>query len=1429
MTAQLIDKRLDVNVRADNHVSKPKQRGKAPSSRGLKSGLVKRGKDAPVKRARKRKHPGSSSGGLHGVSWLSGNSSYRDSIFGRLVIVDDLVDDTPVVPELEEAAVPAEKSVRRKRARGAKVSTNKRGADGQARRMSAELATASLGSSSKPNENLGEFKENGAGTEKIDCSTNGTPCTPSRKKRQRKPQMPVGETPVRRESEANSADENQNSSEYYLEEDEESLEENAAMMLSSRFDPRCTGFSAKGVSSSVSVNEVSSQSSSRTSKALGLDMSSVHALRPRKDNGRGFARKRRHFYEVRYSDMDPDWVVKQRIRVFWPLDQSWYFGLVKDYDPVKKQHYIKYDDRDQEWVNLQNERFKLLLFPSEVKSNSEISRSMRKNSEGDKSKGDGNCMGTTKDSETIIPRFGRSKRAAKSSSTRIQEKRNATSLEEPRSSKLSASKGCLSGRTPSLVSDNVYSTLRERLVEEQICQLPNMENKVLSSRMELNFVYTRKRGNKKDNMFDKLTGNTSCVISTRPITFLASVVDGESSVEESNITGTLAKPKQIILKLSLPSLDLHPHSFGAERFLFFNTFLHHQGKLVHLWPEVYVELVFVDNTRGLRCLSFRGCLRSAVHLLCLITSTFYENRQGNKFSEIQAPCTSIGIQLSGLHNRRGRFLFTLCSFVELNSRRWRYLEYKLRQNCMTIGELTIEECTPVNVMTLSSRSNQRFFLSILDYQMSPEFSSKDAGLRNIDADCSVFSTELLSFAATPLFSLRAHLNLLMGNNASALCIEESHSITSQDCQENLEKSAREGCSLVACISDQISVIANENLMKSADGYNSSQLVTRVEDILSDREQRPTHCEVDLLSELNRHFVRSPNTTAPRTSLSRKHGSDHATSGQSSKVWHEGFVPNEFNIFFRKPRTEVSYSSYTQESGSKHRSQYKKERIYKKSKTNITREVLGVPQSSESYLESWTCSANVLVTFGDICRREYGAHVVLDSDNQKDWMLSVKISGSTKYAHKAHQFLQHGPANRYTCAMMWKGEKDWALEFTDRSQWSVFKMMYQECYNRNTRAASFKIIPIPGVRLIDNDDDDIVEVSFVRSSSKYYQQVGTEIDMASDPSHVMYDMDSSDEDCLSNLKDSLVHQSNEVSEVTVDMFERVMYMFEKFAYSRRRDRFNIGEIEEFMADFAPRDIIRAIYEHWQQKLQKKGLPLVRQFQPPMWKHYKKLLKKWELASGKRHRRSYGFQENAAPLLDKPPMFAFCMKPKLLEVPNRKSKQKSHKKFMYMGQRSYSTRDREGRKSNGHSVREDKVVHGVQSPERPYHVLPKKIIIRMPKPDGFLKQQAGGIGLSSRDPLLSSSTENEKSKSVGVHCSGGGGDNYGWTSRPKRPHPDVDEMKSREATSAAQHATKMAKQKRARAEWLMHKADLAVHKARSALMTAEIMETSQGEEA
>ncbi|KAG8389557.1 hypothetical protein BUALT_Bualt02G0241600 [Buddleja alternifolia] len=49
-------------------------------------------------------------------------------------------------------------------------------------------------------------------------------------------------------------------------------------------------------------------------------------------------------------------VVDRRIKVFWPLDKSWYEGCVKSFDKISGKHLVQYDDAEEEMINLSEEK-----------------------------------------------------------------------------------------------------------------------------------------------------------------------------------------------------------------------------------------------------------------------------------------------------------------------------------------------------------------------------------------------------------------------------------------------------------------------------------------------------------------------------------------------------------------------------------------------------------------------------------------------------------------------------------------------------------------------------------------------------------------------------------------------------------------------------------------------------------------------------------------------------------------------------------------------------------------------------------------------------------------------------------------------------------------------------------------------------------------
>ena len=107
---------------------------------------------------------------------------------------------------------------------------------------------------------------------------------------------------------------------------------------------------------------------------------------------------------------------------------------MKDYDPERKLHHVKYDDHDEEWNNLRHERFKLLLLPSKADrkkmemrdkcpddENEERKRRKREEKK-DLSMEDDSCIGGYMDSESIISWLARSSHWIKSSPFHVMKK-----------------------------------------------------------------------------------------------------------------------------------------------------------------------------------------------------------------------------------------------------------------------------------------------------------------------------------------------------------------------------------------------------------------------------------------------------------------------------------------------------------------------------------------------------------------------------------------------------------------------------------------------------------------------------------------------------------------------------------------------------------------------------------------------------------------------------------------------------------------------------------------------------------------------------------------------------------------------------------------------------------------------------------------------
>uniref|UniRef100_A0A2P2MIF8 Enhancer of polycomb-like protein n=2 Tax=Rhizophora mucronata TaxID=61149 RepID=A0A2P2MIF8_RHIMU len=1414
-------------------------------------------------------------------------------------------------------------------------------------------------------------------------------------------------------------------------EDEENLEENAARMLSSRFDPSCMGFLSNGKSAALasanglsfftySSQEINSRGSNPVSGSESASIDTTgRVLRPRKHhNEKDNTRKQRRYYEVPSVDLDASWVLNRRIKVFWPLDKIWYYGLVSDYNTERKLHHVKYDDRDEEWINLQNERFKLLLLPSEVpcKPQWRKSAAAEKCFGGEKGKlkpikerkrdlmvEDDRSVGNSMDSEPIISWLNHRVKYAPLHAFKKQ-KICGLSLTVPLLSPEAGNRWeCCDGES---VNDNKRELFGNSALPNRLATAGKSEDSAMDNykHSKPTVVYYRKRFRMTSNVFCRmLEDDLVCPSVPEPDTSLVSNnfvsgpmgeasialrrwdpdvtlenLDACSSLWSTDSVGRLKLNTLLVesrgFEFSFSVFSVLNFSFGADiSWLSRTVLLLQHGTLVTIWPRVNLEMLFIDNIVGLRFLLFEGCLLQALALIFVVLTVFCHLDGQQKYADMQFPVTSIRLKISYIQGFKKQLVFVFYNFSEVENSKWLYMDYKLKERCLLAKQLPLSKCTHNNVKLLQNRASQsvgysifrdptsykgqqlmsRQCISLIGVSKEPTYADDIHSSYKFDKNHRSFPQFVLSFAAAPTFFLGLHLKLLMEHSAthisfldndSAEHLESSSNLLADDSSNKasedmlhghgsdlLMDAVSGGClssmkpeshhldvhvnniddrmtsSLKLCNGDGIAEtsVSSKDMEKIGNGcivplqngqwnHLESEKCTLLPGPLVDRRKSDTgshsllngitvdipssqqfdkhvertHQSTELHYKMNGGIIPSPNPTARRSASHRARSS----SSSFGYHWHglsDGKVAslqNNFGNRPKKPRTNVSHAMPFGgfDYGSKNKSHQQKGFSHKRIRTATEKGSSDFSRGFEQNMEMLSCDANLLITLSERGWRECGAQVVLELFDHNEWKLAVKLSGTTRYSYKAHQFLQTGSTNRYTHAMMWKGGKDWTLEFTDRSQWALFKEMHEECYNRNIRAASVKNIPIPGVHLIEENDDHVAEVPFVRSSSKYFRQLETDVEMALNPSRVMYDIDSDDEQWMSKNQSPSAVDNGSVYDISEEIFVKTMDMLEKAAYSQQCDQFKCNELEELMAGFGPMEAVKTIHEYWRQKRQRKGMPLIRHFQPPLWERYQQLLREWELAMAKSNMTLLnGCQEKAA-AIEKPAMFAFCLKPRGLEVPNKGSKQRSQKKLSVAWQ---SNAEQDGfhicgRKLNGFASGDERYAYLGYNCEPVDDSLAPQI-----SPKVFPPQDVGSIGHLSKgghryDRHRLQKLHRSKSQKIGVvkppkdaqvlasndqrmfdRRNGVNLWNMGLSDWPsQRPYPyegplryvpeqldgsDLDEFRVRDASGVAKHAVNIAKLKREKAQRMLYRADLAIHRAVVALMTAEAIKASSEE--
>ncbi|CAH9107352.1 unnamed protein product [Cuscuta epithymum] len=1274
--------------------------------------------------------------------------------------------------------------------------------------------------------------------------------------------------------------------------DEENLEQNAARMLSSRFDPRCTGFATSCKSSALSYsNQLSSLISSPkdlTTQDANSLASSEAASKDYKE--KSVPRKRRHFYEVHLKDLDAYKVLNKRVQVFSPLEETWCCGILKAYDQDKRLHQVKYDGQDDVWINLEDQRFKLLLFPGELPGKDKSRRSSKASTIVCKDKLDVDVdedshSGSYLESEPIISWLAhRIKYSSRTS------KKHKTS-EESSIILSSQSHDQTEDTKDNIGFSDTYGKKSEHVHELQNIETDvgkNEESLIESDSMSQNkvtVVYVRRRFRKKPECVPELI-----LLGSHNDTLLWSL-DDEGML---SLSLPFIESKQLTYGIHLPALSFIQH--GAEYIQLSRIVsLLQYGAIVTKWPEVTLEMLFVDSSVGLRFLLFECCLKDAMVITFLVMSLFSKPDEHLDLEDTQLPVTSVCFKFSRVQDLKKQRSFVFYRFSKLETSKWLYLDSKLQYRSLMAKCLSLSECTYDNIKSLECPS------SPFSTHNRPENLqnkcvpcglamgiSKESYLVRMCHPTSTSNSKLghiqfsLSFAAVPALFFSLHLHLLMEQNFAdvglqnhkpSCCSLFSSGITCQhvihdasqgkkfhgNVPETTLKSNVESLLPLATSNDIEGLEKNNSTDRKGLAKNASSLVlSQMKICTSDQRSYPVvdfpHPDLD---HINIEIPSPDQVDQPSDGRGLFSGFPSSYSfhdnqnmllsspvGELSPVWSDGkmgFMRTGFASGPKKPRTQVHYTlpSGSYEVGLRNRNQGQKTLPYKRIRRASEKKILYGGCSSERNFELFGCDANVLVTVGDKGWRENDARVVLEVADHNECRLAVKFSGTTKYSYKVHNILQPGSTNRFTHAMMWKGGKDWVLEFPDRSQWILFKEMYEECHNRNIRAALVKNIPIPGVRLIEEREDDATSTPFTRNFTNYFRQVESDIEMAMNTSQILYDMDSEDECWLSANQTS--SKSRGYDEISDELFEKTMNLLEKVAYTEQRENFTSEELGEFMAEVGFMEVVKSVYEHWKLKRQKSGMPLLRHFQRPLWERYQRQVKDWEQHVS----RAIAANHVKAPPIEKPPMFAFCLKPRGLETPNRGSKQRSQKRISVPGHNHSALRDQDGfhafgKRMNGYAFGDEMDVYTGNNHEQPLEASsPCDASRRAFSPcdasgyislsnDGFEwnphpkfqrnKSKRIGTFVPAGNPHLVSSHDRRTTKRNGFHPPE-------WPS-PKLYQqfdtPNVPELRLRDASCAAKHACHVAKQKREKAHRLLYVADVAIQKAVVALMKVDAME-------
>eukprot|EP01018_Ginkgo_biloba_P036076 Gb_04715 [translate_table: standard] len=104
---------------------------------------------------------------------------------------------------------------------------------------------------------------------------------------------------------------------------------------------------------------------SQTVNQTGSSPSSTQISEPPK-GGYSTASSKKKWIEVGLNGVEPEALLGYKCRVYWPMDDDWYSGVIDKYNSEKNQHHVQYADGEEEWLLLTEEKIKLFLSREEM-------------------------------------------------------------------------------------------------------------------------------------------------------------------------------------------------------------------------------------------------------------------------------------------------------------------------------------------------------------------------------------------------------------------------------------------------------------------------------------------------------------------------------------------------------------------------------------------------------------------------------------------------------------------------------------------------------------------------------------------------------------------------------------------------------------------------------------------------------------------------------------------------------------------------------------------------------------------------------------------------------------------------------------------------------------------------------------------------------